>query len=158
MVRKLKIINLLITLAIVMGTAVGILVIYTHPFSRDTPLSSGAKGYIEIDPQGLEKRYEIGQAINFSVLIRGFGTYPCLPPAITIYNNDDKERPVFSYIAQAVSCPDPNEHYSFYFPDQNGTFSTRITQSGNYTLYVSLGKDSYQRQFSVISNDSMTIR
>jgi len=151
----MKTLHLVIILIVVAGVSVGVLIMYNPMFIKNTPLITN-KGYMEIDPQGLEKTYKTGQIINFSVLIQGLGTYPCLPPDIVIYNNDDKEKPVFAYVAQDVSCPDSSAHYSLYFPSQNNTFSTMMNQTGNYTLDVSLGNDSYQKQFSVISHDNMT--
>lgn len=147
----MKTLHLAIIFIVVAGISLGVLIMY-NPIMKNTPLTTN-KGYMEIDPQGLEKTYRTGQIINFSVLIQGLGTYPCLPPDIVIYNNDDKEKPVFAYVAQDVSCPDSSEHYSLYFPAQNNTFSTMVNQTGNYTLDVSLGNDSYQKQFSVIPSE-----
>ncbi len=137
-----------ITTVIGIGTTIGVFVMMTGMFGGNVP-SGNSGGYIEIVPQGIAKTYAVGQTINFSVLIQGFGKYPCLPPKVTIYNDNDKEQPILSYIAQDVTCPDPSEHYLLYFPAQNRTFSTEIDQTGNYTLDVSIGKDSYQKQFSV---------
>lgn len=146
----------MVIVVIVVATAIGVLIMTTGIFGGIAPSSSNY-GYIEIVPQGLAKTYEIGQAINFSVLIQGFGKYPCVPPDFVIYNNNDKEKPIFSYRTQSVTCPDPSEHYNLYFPAQNSTFSTMINQTGNYTLDVSLGIDSYQKQFSVMSSTNHNV-
>lgn len=149
----MKILYLSVIVGIVIATAIGVSIMATGIFGGVAPSSSN-HGYIEIDPQGLSKTYEIGQAIHFSILIQGFGEYLCIPPNIVIYNNDDKGKPIFSYAGQSVTCPDPSEHYHLYFSAQNSTFSTVINQTGNYTLDVSLGKEnSYQKQFSVIPSN-----
>lgn len=141
-------------IAIVLVTAIGVFIVINNVFSTNSPSSSGSNGYVEIVPQGLEKKYKVGQTINFQVLIQGMGKYPCVPPNIVIYNNDDKEKPVFSYVTQAISCPSSAEHYGFYFPNQDRFFSTVINQTGDYTLDISIGNDSYEKQFSVTSNNN----
>jgi len=120
-----------------------------HPIFGGIAPSPTFKGYIQIDTPGLEKTYKIGQPINFSVLIQGFGRYPCHSPQIVIYNNA-QTKPVFNYTTQSVSCPDSSEHYIYYLPSQNNTFSTMINETGNYTAKISVGQDSYQKQFSVM--------
>ncbi|MGI0087711.1 MAG: hypothetical protein ACREBI_07085 [Nitrosotalea sp.] len=143
---------IIITAGMVLPVAFGIYVTI-HPIFGGTAPSSTIRGYINIDTPGLEKMYKTGQPVNFSVSIQGFGLYPCQPPEIAIYN-DAKTKPVFYYTTQSVSCPDSSEHYTFYFPSQNSTFSTMINDTGNYTLDVSLGNDSYQKEFSVISGNN----
>jgi hypothetical protein len=123
-----------------------------HPIFGGIAPSSTIKGYIQINTPGLEKTYKVGQPINFSVLIQGFGLYPCQPPQIAIYNNA-QTTPVFYYTTQSVSCPGSSKHYFFYFPSQNNTFSTMINKTGNYTAKVLIGQDSYQKQFSVTAYD-----
>ncbi|MDE1814861.1 MAG: hypothetical protein KGI05_09410, partial [Thaumarchaeota archaeon] len=142
---------IIITVTIVSLVAFGTYVI-VHPFFGGIAPSPTFKGYIQIDTPGLEKTYKIGQPINFSVLIQGFGLYPCQSPQIAIYNNT-QTKSVFYYTTQSVSCPDSSEHYLFYFPSQNDTFSTMINKTGNYTVKVSIGQDSYQKQFSVTAYD-----
>lgn len=141
-------------IAIVLATSIGVFILVNNVFPTNSPSSSGSNGYIEIIPQGFKKEYKVGQTITFQVLIQGMGRYPCIPPNIVIYNNGDKEKPVFSYIAQTISCPSPDEHYNFYFPDQNRFFSTVINQTGDYTLRILIGNDLYEKQFSVISNNN----
>ncbi|MDE1839998.1 MAG: hypothetical protein KGH87_08780, partial [Thaumarchaeota archaeon] len=144
-------------LIVVIATTISIVAFGTyvivHPIFGGIAPSSTIRGYIQIDTPGLEKTYKIGQPINFSVLIQGFGLYPCQSPQIAIYDNNTQTKSVFYYTTQSVSCPDSSEHYLFYFPSQNDTFSTMINKTGNYTVKVSIGQDSYQKQFSVTAYD-----
>ncbi|MDE1767490.1 MAG: hypothetical protein KGI27_14640, partial [Thaumarchaeota archaeon] len=117
----MKAFYLVITAVIVAGITIGLFVMMAGIFTSNAPYSGGSTGYIEIVPQGFAKAYTAGQKINFSVLIQGFGKYPCLPPEIKIFNDNEKEKPVFYYISQSVSCPSSDEHYVYYFPSQNNT-------------------------------------
>lgn len=60
--------------------------------------------YTVIDTPGLNNTYHVNQAIHFSVMIHGYGIYPCIQPDVTIYNDDTPGNPVFHDNQGILSC------------------------------------------------------
>ena len=157
----MKTLHLVIMIGIVVAMIIGILFLVeyhngiTHP--QTFPVGSlydNSKFYTVIDTPGLTNTYNVYQTIHFSVIVHGYGLYPCIEPDVTIYNNDNPQNPVYHenrgiLLCKAVYNPQP-ENFTIYYKEPDHPYITRLNQTGNYTLNVSVGDTSIQKQFTVI--------
>ncbi|MDE1872556.1 MAG: hypothetical protein KGH99_03655 [Thaumarchaeota archaeon] len=140
----------------------GIFAIFsTHlPQLMDTPQNNSGF-YTVIDTPGLNNTYHVNQAIHFSVMIHGYGIYPCIQPDVTIYNNATPDNPVFHDNQGILSCKsvynEQPENFTISYPGKNDSYVTHLNQTGNYTLNISFGNESVQSYFSIIPSKTTSI-
>jgi len=142
-----------IILSVIIGMAIFAIFSTNMPRLIATPQNNSGF-YTVIDTPGLNNTYYAYQEIRFSVIIHGYGIYPCIQPDVTIYNNDKPDNPVFHdnqgiLLCRAVYREQP-ENFTISYPSKDDSYLTRLNQTGNYTLNISVGDVSVQRQFSVI--------
>ncbi|HYL72547.1 MAG TPA: hypothetical protein VES63_00070 [Candidatus Acidoferrum sp.] len=126
----------------------------------DAP-QNNSRFYTVIDTPGLQNTYYVNQAINFSVIIHGYGIYPCIQPDVSIYNNITPGNPVFHDNQGVLSCKavyrEQPENFTISYPSKNDSYVTRLNQTGNYTLNISIGNESVQSYFSIIPSKITSI-
>ncbi|MDE1763901.1 MAG: hypothetical protein KGH88_06620 [Thaumarchaeota archaeon] len=110
------------------------------------------KSWIEIDTQGLNNTYIVNKPISFSVIVKGFGSYPCVSPQIKIHDVKTPSIPVFEDSGSTMSCPSLSTpgNYSFDFPGSNSQYVIILNKTGDYAMTVSYGSSSVQKYFSVV--------
>lgn len=146
--------------SIVIG--LGIFAIFSTNLPRlmDTPKNNSGF-YTVIGTPGLNNTYYVNQAISFSVMIHGYGIYPCIQPDVTIYNNDTPGNPVFHDDQGILSCKsvyrEQPENFTISYPSKIDSYVTRLNQTGNYTLNISFGNESIQSYFSIIPSKTTSI-
>jgi hypothetical protein len=150
----MKTLHLSIITALGISGVIMIIFSFTNMYPLiDTPHHNW-KTYTTIDTPGLNDTYNVYQTIHFSVLVHGYGEYPCIQPDITIYKDDNSHNPVYHenqgiLLCKTVYTVQP-ENFTIYYPSKNNSYITSLNQTGNYTLNVSVGNTSIQKQFSVI--------
>ncbi|MEO9307588.1 MAG: hypothetical protein ABI342_04650 [Nitrososphaera sp.] len=154
-------------LAIITGSGIAVVVIIGILFLLEShngttnpqtipvgTLQNDSKFYTIIDTPGLNDTYKVFQTIHFSIIVHGYGFYPCIQPDVTIYNNDKPHNPVYHenrgiLLCKAVYNAQP-ENYTIYYQEPDYSYITNLNQTGNYTLNISVGDISVQKQFTVI--------
>lgn len=153
-----------IHLGIIGGSSIAGVIFLILSFTSMYPLTDVPhhtfKFWMSVDTPGLQDVYNVGQKVNFSVSIKGFGIYPCVFPGVKIYRYDNYNASVFEMNepSGSMSCPihtDP-DFYQFYFPNKTGSFVTTLNRTGKYALDISYGSNSFEKYFSVIGNTNMT--
>jgi hypothetical protein len=115
---------------------------------------NNSKLYTVIDTLGLNNTYNVFQTIHFSVIVHGYGFYPCIEPDVTIYNDDSPNNPVYHENRGILTCKavynEQPENYTIYYQEPDHPYITSLNQTGNYILHISVGNTTAQKQFSVI--------
>ena len=146
--------------SIVIG--LGIFAIFSTNLPRlmDTPQNNSGF-YTVIDTPGLQNTYYANQEIHFSVMIHGYGIYPCIQPDVTIYNDNTPANPVFHDNQGILSCKsvyrEQPENFTISYPSKTDSYVTHLNQTGNYTLNISIGNESIQNYFSIILSKTTPI-
>ncbi|MDE1816936.1 MAG: hypothetical protein KGI11_10310, partial [Thaumarchaeota archaeon] len=105
---------------------------------------------------GLQNTYHVGEAANFTLVIRGHGIFPCVTPGIKIYNNMAPDRPILDERSEPTLCQQQGQphDFEFYFPNKTSSFTAFLNQTGNYTLEISYGGRTILDGFSVLPKTS----
>ncbi len=146
--------------SIIIGLAIFAIFSTNLPRFMDTPQNNSGF-YTVIDTPGLKNMYYVNQEISFSVVIRGYGIYPCIQPNVAIYNNDTPDNPVFRDNQGILSCKsvygEQPENFTISYPSKTDSYVTHLNQTGNYTLNISIGAESIQNYFSIIPSKTTSV-
>lgn len=149
----MKIIYLSIITAL--GIGGGIYLIFSHVNLYPLNIPNGASGsYTSFDTVGLQNTYHVGDAANFTLVISGHGMFPCMTPAIKIYNDVTPDESIFDVRSGPMLCQAKqiqSQDFEFYFPSKTSSFTTLLNQTGNYTLEISYGGRTILDSFTVVS-------
>ncbi len=151
--------GIIIGAGIVMAISVGVFLFVYH---NNTPMlqlqsdqiQNNSKFYTLIDTPGLTDTYNTYQKIHFSVIVHGYGLYPCVIPDVTIYNDKSPNEPVYRENQGILSCkafynPEP-ENFTIHYQEPDHPYITSINKTGNYTIRIAVGDTSIQKKFSVV--------
>lgn len=143
---------LYIAIITALGIGGGIYLVFSHaslyPLNIPSPSQTS---YTTFDAEGLQNVYTVGDAANFTISIRGHGTFPCVTPGVKIYNDMTPSSPILDVksgdtLCQAMQGGD----FGFYFPSKTGSYSAALDRAGNYTLEISYGKRTTLDSFTVL--------